>query len=98
MPLAGITASVPIHVTESGYPTGPGRSDRKQATALRAAVETVFASRAKYNLNSYCWFDLRDADSDANDFQAQYGLMTDTYTPKPAFDVYRSLVAALSQR
>jgi hypothetical protein len=98
MRLAGIPSSVPIHITESGYPTGPGRSDRDQAAALRAVVRTVYAYRTRDNISDYCWFDLRDDDSDVSNFQAQYGLMTDTYAPKPAFDVYRSLVASLATR
>jgi hypothetical protein len=41
MPLAGIAKSVPIHVTENGYPTGPGRSEEEQVTKLRTMVQAV---------------------------------------------------------
>jgi hypothetical protein len=98
MRLAGIPSSVPIHITESGYPTGPGRSDHDQEAALRAVVSTVYADRITYNISDYCWFDLRDGASNVSNFQAHYGLMTDTYAPKPAFDVYRNLVASLATR
>ena len=33
----------------------------------------------------------------SRDFQSQYGLMTDAYTPKPAFFQYRDLVARYSR-
>jgi hypothetical protein len=96
MPLARIPASVPIHVSESGYPTGPGRTDAMQVTALQAEVQSVVDYSATYNVNGYRWFDLRDADSASTSFEDQYGLMTDNYTPKPAFAVYQQLVASLS--
>jgi hypothetical protein len=46
-----------------------------------------------YNVSDYRWFLLRDGNSDANDFQQQYGLLRDDYSPKPAFALYRSLIA-----
>jgi hypothetical protein len=96
LPRAGIPASVPIHVTESGYPTGPGRSYDAQADVLCGAVRAVVDDSATYNVTDYRWFDLRDADSSSASFEAQYGLMTDAYTPKPAFALYRRLVSAPS--
>jgi hypothetical protein len=96
MPLAGIPRSVPLRVTENGYPTGPGRSAATQVTVMRAAIRAVYRARATYNITGYRWFDLRDADSSSSSFESQYGLMRDDYSPKPAFGVYRELVAALS--
>jgi hypothetical protein len=93
MPLAGIGPSVPLVVTENGYPTGPGRTAEMQVTVLRAAVSAVYRARQVYNIAGYRWFDLRDADSSASSFESQYGLMRDDYSPKPAFGVYRQLVA-----
>jgi hypothetical protein len=96
MPLAGIPARVPLHVTENGYPTGPNRSEAMQATVMRAAVGAVYEGHVKYNISGYRWFDLRDADSSSSSFEGQYGLMRDDYSPKPAFGVYRELVAKYS--
>jgi hypothetical protein len=93
LPQASIPISVPLHISESGYPTGPDRTPAMQAEAMRAAVGTVVAARGAYNITDYRWFDLRDALSSSRDFQSQYGLMTDAYTPKPAFFEYRDLVA-----
>ena len=98
LPLARIPFSVPLHVSESGYPTGPGRTPAMQVTALRAAVDAVEAGRATFNVTDYRWFDLRDALSSSSDFESQYGLMTDAYVPKPAFFAYRDLVAQLGRR
>jgi hypothetical protein len=98
MPEGDIPDSVPIHVEENGYPTGPGRSYADQRTALESMLGAVNAYRANYNVTNYFWFDLRDADTLSPNFQQQYGLMRDDYTPKPAFDAYRALVSKLSLR
>jgi len=41
MPLAGLPATTPIHVSENGWPTGPGRSYEEQAVALEQMVRAV---------------------------------------------------------
>jgi hypothetical protein len=97
LPLAGIPFRVSLHVSENGYPTGPGRTAAMQVQALEAAVATVAAGQAKFNITGYRFFDLRDADSASTSFEDQYGLMTDTYAPKPAFGVYKQLVASFGQ-
>jgi hypothetical protein len=84
-----------LHVSESGYPTGPGRTEEMQERALRAAVQAVADARATHRVTGYRWFDLRDADSAQPNFESQYGLMRDDYSPKAAFFAYRELVAAL---
>ena len=98
LPIAGIPRSVPIHVQENGYPTGPGRSYETQRDALEAMIGAVNDYRASYNVSDYRWFGLRDADSASPNFQQQYGLMRDDYTPKPAFEAYRRRIDELSVR
>jgi hypothetical protein len=95
MPLAGLPATTPIHVSENGYPTGPGRSYEEQAAAADQMIRAVSDFRGNYNVSDYRWFDLRDGDSSNPSFQQQYGLMRDDYTPKPAFATYRGLIAEL---
>lgn len=97
LPLAGISARVPLHISENGYPTGPGRTEAMQVTAMEAAVSTVFANRSIYGVTDFRWFDLRDADSSSPTFESQYGLMRDDYSPKAGFSVYRKLVATLTR-
>jgi hypothetical protein len=99
MPLAGIPASVPIHIEENGYPTlEPARSYSQQATAMEEMVRAVDEFRGNYGITDYRWFDLRDHRTSSTNFQHQYGLLRDDYTPKPAFALYRDLVAELSRR
>ena len=93
-----IPATVPIHVEENGYPTGPGRSYARQAQALETMVRAVNDYRGTFGISDYRWFDLRDGDSTSPNFQQQYGLMTDEYQPKPAFGLYHQLVSQLTVR
>jgi hypothetical protein len=96
---AGITDKVPIHVEENGWPTSPpARPYARQVQAMDAMVHAFSDFRGTYNVSDYRWFDLRDADSTSQNFQQQYGLMTDAYEEKPAFAAYRGLIAELSVR
>ena len=82
-----------MKVEENGWPTFPGRSWAMQATVLREMVTAVHDFRGTYNVTDYRWFDLRDHRSSSTNFQHQYGLLRDDYTPKPAFAVYEELVS-----
>jgi hypothetical protein len=94
LPRAGLSHAK-LHISESGYPTGPSRSEKTQQTVMRAAVRAAVAVRAKYGVTDYRWFDLRDADTADSSVESHYGLMRDDYSAKPAFFTYRSLVARL---
>ena len=93
MPMGGFTARTPLHIEETGWPTGPGRSEAAQNQAVQAIVGTVNAYRGTYHITDLRWFDLRDNNSSDPDFESQFGLMRDNYSPKPAFATYRQLVA-----
>jgi hypothetical protein len=97
---AGIPDTKPIHVEENGYPTSdsPDRSEQRQVDVMRNLVGAVNDFRGTYDVSDYRWFNLRDGDSSSPNFQQRYGLLHDDYTEKPAFGVYRDLVARLSAR
>ena len=92
---AGLGA-VPLRITEHGWPTGPGRPPERQAQVVRTVVTTVAGNAGPLGLAGYTHFALRDADSENPGLFHQFGLMTDDYTPKPAFHAYRELIGALS--
>ena len=96
MPLAGLGDRVEIHVTENGWPTGPGRSEAEQASALTEMVGAAHSYAGNYGLSDYRWFALRDANTAQPDFQGHYGLMRDDYSPKPAFDSFRQAIRSFS--
>jgi hypothetical protein len=49
------------------------------------------------NLTGYTHHTLRDARTAGSGLFCHFGLMTDDYTPKPAFHAYQDLIHALSQ-
>lgn len=96
LPAAGIPESTPIHITETGWPTGPGRSYARQETMLDNVVRTVDALAPTLNIDTYEHFALRDADTGRADMNLEFGLLRSDYTAKPAFARYRELIAELS--
>lgn len=92
---AKIPDTVPIHITENGWATSPDRSAARQAEVLETVIRTIHACRAAINITHYELFDLRDADSKNPNIFYQFGIMRDDYSPKPAFEVYRKLIAEL---
>jgi hypothetical protein len=97
--IPGIPESVPMKVEENGWPTQPpARSYEMQARALELMVRAAHDFRGTYNVSDYRWFNLRDGDTDSPLLFQHFGLMESDYDPKPAFEVYRRLVAELSRR
>ncbi|AZS87664.1 hypothetical protein ELQ87_28140 [Streptomyces griseoviridis] len=83
---------LPLHVTEHGWPTGPGRPPGRQADVVGTVVEVIAARSERLHLSGYTHFALRDADSAGASLFHRFGLTTDDYAPKPAFDTLRALV------
>lgn len=98
MPMAALGAKVPIHVEETGWPTGPGRLESRQLEVTNELLRTLDDFRGTYNVTDARWFDLRDHNSSSANFQHHYGLLRDDYSPKPAFEAFRSLVAQFAAR
>jgi hypothetical protein len=88
---------LPLVITEHGWPTGPNRPPGRQAEVLRTVVDVIYRNAGVLGITGYIHHTLRDARSAGSGLFCQFGLMTDDYTPKPAFHVYRDLIAALSQ-
>ena len=93
--IGGIAPIVPIRVTENGWPTGPGRSQERQAAVLEAVVRAIHAASVRLNVTHYELFSLRDGWSAGPGMLTQFGLLRDDYTPKPAFETYRRLIVEL---
>jgi hypothetical protein len=90
----GIPGSIPIRITENGWPTGPDRPPERQVAVLEMIVRTVHELREALNITHYEFFSLRDAPWEISGFR-EFGLLRDDYAPKPAFETYRRLIAEL---
>jgi hypothetical protein len=88
---------LPLVITEHGWPTGPGRTAERQAEVLRTVIDAISRTAEALSITGYIHHTLRDARSAGSGLLRQFGLMTDDYTPKPAFHVYRDLIDALSR-
>lgn len=88
---------LPLVITEHGWPTGPGRTPQRQVEVLRTVIDVAAGNAKALNITGYTHHTLRDARSAGSGLFSQFGLMTDDYTPKPAFDAYRELIDALSR-
>ncbi|MGC5343353.1 hypothetical protein [Streptomyces sp. DT171] len=83
---------LPLHITEHGWPTGTARAPSRQAEVVDTVVRVIAAHARELGLTGYTHFALRDADSSNPGLFHRFGLTTDDYTPKPAFDTLRALV------
>ncbi|MEP7076571.1 MAG: hypothetical protein ABI878_12260 [Acidobacteriota bacterium] len=95
---AAIPESVPIRITENGWPTNSARSYERQAQVLESVVRTIHKLRNELNITHYELFSLRDADSSNDNIFHQFGIQRDDYTPKPAFGIYKQLISELGRK
>ena len=77
MPKAGFTRRTPLRIEETGYATGPGRSEGDQATATGAFARTAHRYRGTYDISDFRFFGLRDNNSHGPTFQQYFGLLRD---------------------
>lgn len=96
LPVAGIGPQVPLRVCEHGWPTGPGRSPAQQAFVVDTVIEAVTASAGRLGVEAYEHFSLLDADTSSDSLFGHFGLLDDTWKPKPAFAAYRRRIAELA--
>jgi hypothetical protein len=92
---AGIPDATPIHITETGWPTGDRRTESAQAQVLAAVANAVIASGT--GVRAYEWFGLRDGLTTAT-WTARFGILRDDYAPKPAFATIQHLITSQTAR
>jgi len=88
---AGIPEATPIHITETGWPTGDGRTEDDQAQVLAAVADAVISSGT--GVRAYEWFGLRDGLT-TGPWAARFGILSDNYSPKPAFAAVQHLISS----
>lgn len=86
----GVPPSTPIHITETGWPTGVDRDEATQSMVLQTVADAVLD--ADVGVTAYEFFGLRDGNSNAG-WTNRFGLLRDDYTPKPSFHTVQDLIA-----
>lgn len=77
----------PWYANETGLPVYGGITEQRQAETLFINLLRAWAHGAI----GFNWYNLRDTRHDAGDPEANYGLLTHDFQPKPAFVAYNTL-------
>lgn len=93
MPLAGLGEETGIWISENGYATNLGHDEARQAAELDDTVRTVHRYSSTLGVSDYRYFNLRDNRPQGTDLFDDVGLLRSDYSPKPAFALYRELIA-----
>lgn len=98
MPLAALGEEIEIWISEIGFATNRGHTEARQAAELAETTEAVHALSGELGVTDFRYFNLRDNRPGGTDLFDNVGLLRPDYAPKPAFDVYRSLISRLGTR
>jgi hypothetical protein len=96
--IGNIAPSIPIHITENGWPTGATRGYDKHVVVIETIVRALYEIKDELRIEQYELFSLRDTDTGNDNLFYQFGIVKDDYTPKPVFYKFRDLIQELSQR
>jgi len=88
-------STVPIYVTEIGWPTDTGRCSVTTQTAANYLVRFYVGAATRSFIKGVWWYDLFNDGPDAANREHNFGLMTFDKRPKPAFHAMRSTTALL---
>jgi hypothetical protein len=88
---AGGPVAVPIHITETGWPTGGQRTENDQAEVLAVVADAMTASDV--GVQACEWFGLRH-ELTAATWSARFGVLRDDYTAKAAFATLPHIIMA----
>jgi hypothetical protein len=84
----GFPPDLPLHIAEAGSPSGAHRTPAGQVSSLAALIDAAAtAGAAQFEL-----FALSDADSGSDSPLGTFGICTDDYLRKPAYETYRSRI------
>jgi hypothetical protein len=87
---AQIPSSVPIHITENGWPTNEERGEVQQNNIVKEIIQTIMDIREELNITCYEFFLLRDDNNSKPGLK--FGLLKDNYSQKIMFETYKNLI------
>jgi len=84
---------IPIWITEIGWPThNKGVSEEEQAKMLVRSYIIAIGSKL---VEKVFWYDFRDDGMDASDPEANFGIIKRDFTPKKAYQAYKTMTSLL---
>ena len=93
--LRRLKRSIPLWVTEIGYPTHAGENGSDPAQQARMLVRSYLQCIASRVVEKVFWYDYRDDGEDVNYNEHNFGILKRDFTPKPAYTAFSVMTAAL---
>jgi hypothetical protein len=83
--------TIPVFLTEVGWPTHQGENGSSPRTEARFLARTFLMVRTLPYVKGLWWYDFSDDGSDPADPEANYGIVRNNLTPKPAYFAMRDV-------
>jgi hypothetical protein len=80
---------VPLYLTEMGWPTHTGWNGADKDTAANFTARMNLLLNQMPNVKGIWWYDFQDDGTNTAEPEQNFGLMTTTYAPKPAYFAVR---------
>jgi hypothetical protein len=81
--------SMPIYVTEIGWPNHDGVGGSTEAVSAQRLLKTNLLLATRGYLRGMWWYDLRDDGTNLGEQEHNFGLMHTDWKHKPAFEAYK---------
>jgi len=92
-----LSGSKPIIATENGYATGTTGQGMPNLVMLDY-TQRLFFNQFANNVKRTNWYEFLDENNTANDYWHNAGLLTSTYTAKPAYTGLKNIIALLKDQ
>jgi hypothetical protein len=83
--------TVPIYVTEVGWPTSTDGDGVSEDVAAAYIQRFMLLARSRSSIAGVWWYDLQDDDSDPSNVENRFGLLRQNGQPKPAYTALAAL-------
>ena len=83
--------TVPIYVSEIGWPTSTGGDGVSEDVAAAYIQRFMLLARTRSSVAGVWWYDLQDDDSDPTNVENRFGLVRQNGQPKPAYTALAAL-------
>jgi len=82
---------VPLYITEMGWPSNTGACGTPPEKVAQYLARALLLVRTLPEVKGFWWYDLKNDGKNIEEGEHNFGLLTDDYTPKPAFAALRDV-------